>query len=160
MHSLDRSDLTDAIASGRHLLGTAAMLVMVVVGSLRLFEFLWHRDALADITRQPGGWIGAIIVAAGSALVHELLHGFAWHTFGRVPWQSISLRPTWRVMGFVARADVALPAAAYRAPPCIKCRLARGCAIIQTSWVAEWSRTGMARRPSRRRLSGPPLPCA
>jgi hypothetical protein len=105
----------EATASTRHLLGTAVLLVVLFAGSLRLFEFTWDRDALADITRQPGGWIGAIVIAAGSAVVHELLHGFAWHAFAGVPWQSISLQPTWRVMGFVARPNVAIPVPAFRA---------------------------------------------
>lgn len=107
--------MIDAIARGRHLFGTAALEVMTFAGSLRLFEILWHRDALADVARQPGGWIGAIGIAAGSAVVHELLHGLGWYTFARVPWRSITFRPTWRVMGVVARAKVAVPIRAYRA---------------------------------------------
>lgn len=113
MQSLQASE-SDAIASKRHLVAAAAMLVMVFVVSLRAFELLWHRDAVADIARQAGGWTGAIIIVACSAVVHELLHAFAWHTFAGVPWRSISFRPSWRVMGFVAHANVAMPARAYR----------------------------------------------
>jgi hypothetical protein len=102
------------IASGRHLLGTAAILVILFAGSLRLFEFLWHRDALADITRQPGGWPGAIAIVAASAVLHELLHAFGLRAFARVPWRSITLRPTWRGLGFVARPNVPVPSPAYR----------------------------------------------
>ncbi len=115
MRSVDASEFPDAIASNRHLLGTAAILTMLFVGSLRLFEFLWDRDALADITKQPGGWMGAIIVVACSAVIHELLHGFGWNIFARVPWQSISFRPSWRGIGFVACLNVPVPAPAYRA---------------------------------------------
>lgn len=115
MHSVEASEFPDAMASNRHLLGSAAILVMVFVGSLRLFELLWHRNALADITRQAGGWMGAIIVVACSAVIHELLHGFGWNIFARVPWQSISFRPSWRVMGFVAHVNVPVPTPAYRA---------------------------------------------
>ena len=83
-------------------------------GVLRLFELVWHRDALADFTSQPGGWMGAVIVVACSAVIHEALHAWAWHTFARVPWRSLSIRPTWRVMGMVAQTRVAVPARAYR----------------------------------------------
>ena len=107
--------MTDAIASIRHLLGSAAVFIVVFVVSLRLFALLWARQAFADVAKQPGGWVGAIIVVACSAIIHELLHGFAWKIFGRVPWKSISFRPSWRVMGFVAHVDVPLPASAYRA---------------------------------------------
>jgi hypothetical protein len=103
------------IAESRHLLGTAAIVVILFAGSLALFEFLWHRDALADITRQPGGWRGAIAVVAASAVVHELLHTLGWRALARVPWRSITLRPTWRGLGFVARPNVAVPATAFRA---------------------------------------------
>lgn len=110
----DAAELPDPVAGPQHLVGTAVLLVALIVGSLRLFERLWHRDALAEITKQPGAWMGAIAVVACSALVHEWLHAFGWRTFARVPWRSISLRPSWRGLGLVAQTDVAVPASAYR----------------------------------------------
>jgi hypothetical protein len=74
-----------AIATSRHLRATAAVLVVAFAGSLTMFEFFWGRDALADISRQPGGWTGAIVVVACSALIHECCMAGAWHFLGRVP---------------------------------------------------------------------------
>lgn len=105
----------EVTVKGRHLLAAAAILVTAFVGTMRLFEFVWRRDALGDVLRQPGGWMGAVAVVAVSAVVHEGLHGLAWRTAARVPWRSIAVRPTWRGLGFVARANVPMPARAYRA---------------------------------------------
>ena len=101
-------------ARTRDLLGAAAIVITAFVVSLWLFRLFWHRDALADLTQQPGGWMGAMAIVACTAVVHEILHGLAWCLVARVPWRSISVRASWRVMGFVAGPDVPLPATAFR----------------------------------------------
>lgn len=78
-------------------IASAALIVIIVAGSLRLFTALWHRDALEDVPNQPGGWLGAIAIVLASAVVHELLHAIGWKFIARVPF---SIRPTWSVMGF------------------------------------------------------------
>jgi hypothetical protein len=101
--------------SRRDLLLSAALLILVLAGSLALFESVWRRNAVEDVAKQPGRWLGAVAVAACGAAVHELLRALAWRLLAGVPWRSISLRATWRGMGFVARVDAPVPAAAYRA---------------------------------------------
>ncbi len=105
----------EATAGTRELLGSAALVIATVVVSLGMFRAFWHRDALADLTRQPGGWLGAIAIVACSAVAHELLHAITWYTAARLPWRAIAFRPGWRTMGFVASPDVPIPARAYRA---------------------------------------------
>ncbi|HWW60073.1 MAG TPA: metalloprotease family protein, partial [Thermoanaerobaculia bacterium] len=92
-------------------IASAALIVAVVAGSLRLFTMLWHRDALEDLPTQPGGWLGAIAIVIASAVVHELLHAIGWRFIARVPF---SIRPTWSVMGFAAEPDAPVPARTYR----------------------------------------------
>ena len=115
MYSPDMPDPADALARGRHRFAAAALLIALSVGAWRLFSMLWHRDALEAITGQPGGWAGAVLVVAGSAVLHELLHAFGWIIFARLPWRAIAVRPTWRVMGFAAHPAVAMPVSAFRA---------------------------------------------
>lgn len=67
-----------------------------------------------DVVRQPGGWLGAILVVAGSAVLHELLHALGWIAFAGLPWRSVSVRRTWRVMGFIVCPNAALPVTVYR----------------------------------------------
>jgi hypothetical protein len=107
------------------------------MASLRLFELIWRRDALADITGQPGGWLGALIIVACSAIVHELLHGFAWHTLARVPWRAISFRPSWRGMGFVAQSALAIPTPAYRSSAALPA-LVMGVVPIAVGFITGW----------------------
>ncbi len=106
---------TDVTARPRDLLGAAAIVIATFSAALAVFGLVWHRDAVADIARQPGSWAGAVLLAACSAVVHETLHGLAWIVFGGVPRQSVSVRPTWRVMGFTADLQAAVQARAYRA---------------------------------------------
>jgi hypothetical protein len=74
---VDASQSTDAIPSVRVLVATAATFIMLFVVSLRLFAVLWHREAFEDVTKQPGGWAGAIILFVCGGAFHELLHGVA-----------------------------------------------------------------------------------
>lgn len=98
----------------RPLAASGALVIVAFAGSLRLFAAIWHRDALAEIENQPGGWIGAVGIVIASAIVHELLHAIGWNVIARVPWRSISIRPTWRVMGFAAHTDVPVSARTFR----------------------------------------------
>ena len=98
-----------------HRLGSAAILIVTFIASLKLFEAIWNRDPLADIATQPGGWLGAIGIVICSAVVHELLHAIGWRFLARVPWSSISVRPTWSVMGFAVRSDAPVSTRARRA---------------------------------------------
>ena len=104
-----------AVAGVPHFLGSGAILIAAIPGALLLFETLWRRSALEDVARQPGGWMGAVVMAACSAVAHELLHGAGWMAIARVPRSAIAFRPTWRGMGVAARLEAAVPARAYRA---------------------------------------------
>ena len=115
-----------------HLAG-GAVIVATAALSLWSFDLLWKRSALEDLPAQPGGWAGAAAIVLCSAAVHELLHAVGFRLFAGVPWRSISLRPSWKKMGFVARAEgpssraaTALPALVMGALP-----IAIGCAIGQ-----------------------------
>jgi len=98
-----------------HRFGSAAILIVTFIASLQLFEAIWNRDALAELSSQPGGWLGAIGIVVCSAVVHELLHAIGWRVFARVPWSSIAVRPTWSVMGLAVRSDAPVSTRARRA---------------------------------------------
>ena len=119
-------------------LASAFVIVAAFAGSLWSFERIWRRSALEEIAAQPGGWAGAAAIAIASAVVHELLHVVGWRLFGRVPWRSITFRPSWRKMGFVAHVDapsdrwsIALPALVMGVLPiAIGCATGRGLIVL------------------------------
>ncbi len=121
---------SEILAGLRHRVGTAVFLVAAFAGSLGGFELLHQRSAVTDAVRQPGGWLGAILVVAGSAVLHELIHALGWIAFARVPWRSVSVRRTWRVMGFIACTNTALPVSAYRLSTVLPAAILGGGSLI------------------------------
>jgi len=102
IHSSAAAEPVEVVASARHALVSAAILLGLFVLSLKLFTVLHGRDALEDITRQPGGWLGALVVALISAAVHEFIHACGWLLLGRAPWRAMSIRASRRKLGAVA----------------------------------------------------------
>jgi hypothetical protein len=105
----------EVIANRRQVLLSGAILVAVWASALALFEMRWHRSALLDLSRQWGGWAGALVVVAFSAVVHEMLHAGGWRFFGRLPGKAIAFQRTWQVMGIAARVVLPISLGAYRA---------------------------------------------
>lgn len=101
--------------AGRHALGAATVVLGLFLLATRLFDGLWQRSALEELTSQPGGFPGAALVVLGSALLHELLHAAAWTVLGRPDAGGIVLRPSWQGMGFAAILRAPVPLRAYRA---------------------------------------------
>lgn len=105
---------SEVLAGLHHRLGTAVILITGFAASLCGFEAVFNRSAIEDVAKQPGGWLGAVIVVACSAIVHELLHALGWVVIARLPWRSVSVRRTLRVMGFIAYTGTAIPLSAFR----------------------------------------------
>jgi len=107
-------DDSAAIATPAVLVTTAIILAGVLGGAYQLFAFVWQRSPLEDVTRQPGGWVGAIVMFVAGAAIHELLHAAAWTTVAHVPWTMVSFRRSRRKLGIIAQLDVPVPAGRYR----------------------------------------------
>ena len=114
MSSLVVPESYAVLAGLRHRLGTAIILVAAFASSVGAFEAIHRRSAFEDATNQPGGWPGVIVVVAASAVVHELIHALGWISLAKLPWRSVSVRRTLRVMGLVVCANTAMPVPAFR----------------------------------------------
>ena len=114
MSSPAASGCPEVLAGLRHRFGPAVILVTVFAGSLGGFEAIHRRSAVEDVPRQPGGWLGAILVVAVSAVIHELIHALGWIAFAKLPWRSLTVRRTLRVMGFIACTNATMPVPAFR----------------------------------------------
>jgi hypothetical protein len=68
MSSLQRSG-QDVLVRNRHRISSGGFLLVLLVITLRAFQSIWNREALEDVINHPGGWIGAAIVVALSAIV-------------------------------------------------------------------------------------------
>jgi hypothetical protein len=106
------------------------VLIGAFAGSLWLFERTWRRDALADLATQPGGWMAALVIVIGSAIVHEAIHALGWRVFGRVPWRSMSVRPSWRGLGIAADPGVAVSATAHRVARALPALMLGGAPVV------------------------------
>lgn len=98
---------TDLLAAGLSLTLMCALL-------FELFELRWLRSALAEIPEQPGGVLGALAIAASSAVVHEFLHASGWRFLGHLDWRPLQLRWTWRGLGIRAHVAVPITARSFR----------------------------------------------
>ena len=102
------------LATPAHLLAAGTLLVAIISIVLLLFVQGWGRDLMADLLLQPGGWIGALLVVAASAILHELLHVLGWYALGRVPWTAVSVVPTWRGLGLAALLNAPVSMSVFR----------------------------------------------
>jgi len=108
------SDAGEAIASIPLLALTAAIVVVICVCASALFAAVWHRGPFEDLSSQPQGWLGALMLFASGAAFHELLHAFGWKTAAGVAWSDLSLGRSRRKLGLIVKLTVPVRASAYR----------------------------------------------
>jgi hypothetical protein len=70
------------------LAGTSLITIITLVP--RALRLRWRRDALSELPLQPGGWLGALVIVAASAVLHEALQLFGWLTLGKTSPASVS----------------------------------------------------------------------
>jgi hypothetical protein len=108
------TDAVETVARGRHLASVAIFVIAIIAGSTQLFALLWDRQPFEELSRQPGGVLGALAMFAGGAMLHEALHAAGWKTFARVAWTDLSLQRSRRKLGLIMRLAVPARASAYR----------------------------------------------
>jgi hypothetical protein len=107
-----RQPSSSIVAKSSDLLAAGITLVVTIV--VVLCGFARWRSPTWDLSAQPGGWIGALLIIALSAIVHELLHVVAWRVLAGVRWQAVSFRATWRGLGLAALVRDPIPLSAFR----------------------------------------------
>lgn len=104
----------DVVASTPHRLLAGLTVILVFAGAWLGFRAVWERDPFSDLGLPPGGWIGAAVIVLASGVIHESIHALVWRGLGGAGPGSVSVRRTWRVMGFEAHVVKPLPIRAYR----------------------------------------------
>ena len=102
------------VATGAHLMLGGIAVIAIILPMLWGFQSVWKRSILSSLTLQPGGWSGALVVVALSAVLHEGLHVLGWRSLGGTAWGSVSWRLAWRGLGLVALLNTPVSMSAYR----------------------------------------------
>lgn len=89
---------------------------LALVAPAALYTIVWRRVPYEGFdTLMSLHWGLLIGLLAASIIVHELLHGAAFHAFGRVPWHAIRFGIQWSALTPFANTSAPMPARSYRA---------------------------------------------